>query len=69
MEVNESDPLVNASTISEKTKNEINAILRPLLPVNYAYLIVDFHIINASYIAGETKFTTKFRVNIQTLRH
>ena len=65
MEANGSEYFVHAPTISAKTKNGTNAILCPLLPENYAYLITDFHIVNDSDIVGETKFTTTFRVNIE----
>ena len=64
MEADKDELLKFSPKLSSIAKDEINNILVSILPDNYLYLIVDFEIVAPSKIAGETKFKTTFRVNI-----
>ena len=64
MEIEKDEKIVFSGNILPEMKNDINKVLVTLLPDDYQYLIVDFEIVSRSEVVGETKFKTKFRVNI-----
>ena len=49
----------------EQEKNETLAILQPILPENYTFIVIDFKLVKCSTIVGETLFNVNFRVNIE----
>ena len=48
----------------EQEKNETLAILQPILPENYTF-VIDFKLVKRSTIVGEIQFNANFRVNIE----